>query len=951
MKKILFPICLTMIMWINGFVAVSQAIIPDTVFQSKYVDENNHQIGWMPDGAVISSYNGDLYMIGWAEEYTLASGYACNLYVYKFLDGDFQPLMINNSNKIVFGFPCEGDDSYMNTPDQEFKIYGNAFAFDFNGRLWFYSLIRRPYCHGYNYDSKNCLELWAYYSLDSSKWTTWYNELSEPPNRYKLGACQVDSTIRMFSADKYVPQIYVDQYGYDEATDRLVFQEDLPFILNGDKFGGVIISKDTLGNNRFLFSTCHEGIATYLTYFSPKLGMPILLATDIGSGISTIVQGTIQAQRPDAMFNTAIPNMFSVFKVTNYALSDLCHGMWNEEWSIPDDPMAKPKLQRLSSVTLPTYLGPVLIDKHYQLIGTSRMNSAEFTTEIAGPDGMQQETMIFYPNYNICGAFFNSDIWRPIPGTLVSSTDLANDALYGPQIRDMWTLVGITDGAPPCSINWPVWTSLHTPEVEPTELTFTTENVSSTEVTSTYEDSYTFGQKVKTGFSKEFSVEAGYKYTNAYKTKVSSKNQFKTRISNTFGLNEESQELGYYLWLIPSVRRISYQVYPCWDKNLEHPITNSFQYQFHNSGVSLQKKNIEISDFPFEINEPNAISLEDWTIDHRTALYSSALNYDLQPLTFSWTAPTPGDLLALSETTTQTSSVETSSAYNLSMGVSVKVPEVFKVNEEIDQEITYSTENVFETEFGTELEVSLKNLITKSDGINISTYNVSVYWFKPNDGDWWYFDSLAGQKPWYIAYTVGETMPELELLSPSPGTRIISQEMSFSWKCTEGELHDYKFFIADAPLISPASTLYKQVCGDKSTANPEDFTPEPGKTYYWAVRGMTDKGEAVWSESRAFSLGSPDGSSLAEAGMNVCIYPNPVRNTGISINFELQRPGKVSFTLYNSDGRLIRKQEETFNAGGNYNRMMSPVNATPGIFFLVITSNDSSVTKKLVILK
>ncbi len=949
MKKILFPFSLTILLWLNSHAVLSQALVPDSMFQSQAMANEINSVAWLPDGTAYCTFNGDVFMFVWTPEAQFEVDLRYYPYVYKYVNGDFQPFTINNTQKLTYGYDHE--DEYNYTPFWgDFTIYPNAFAFEYYGRLWFYSLIRKPPNPN---ESKKYFELWARFEDESTGWTTWYTELDDLPVRYKVGACQVDSTLQLFSFDSQAKMIFTDKYLYDEASGRLAFQKTLPNTLMGDKFGGAIVYRDTLNNDCLLYSTYEEGVASYLTYFNPQIGVNILLSADPNAGNSTIIQGSIEAQRQPYMFNPEARNMFSVFKLTNYAVSDKSHALWNEEWSIPDNPMALPALERTSMVVLPSSSMPQLADKHYALSVASYMVPHDYTTEIAGYDGMQQVSMVYYPDSDkkLIGACFNSDFWRPVPGTLVASSDLADEIKYGPQIRSLWTLVGITDGAPPCSIDWPVWTSLHTPEVEPTELTFKTENVSKTEVTSTYEDSYSAGAKISASIEKVFTAEASFKYTHAYKSKESSGSQIKTTITSSFGLNEESQEIGYYLWLIPSIRRIGYQVYPCWDANLLYPITNSLQYQFRTTGNVLQKENIEISQFPFGINEPNAQDLHDWTIENRSSLYYSAISNDLQVLNTSWTAPTPGGNLSLSETTTQTSSVETTNTYQWGIGATAKVPDVFKLSASVDQDISYSTENVYETEFGTELEVSLKNLITKSDGINISSYNVSVYWFKPNEGDWWYLDSLDGQSPWYIAYTVGEALPELELLSPGPGTRIRSQEMLFSWRYMQGELHDYKFFIADAPLISPASTLYRQVCGDKSTANPADFIPEPGKTYYWAVRGMTYKGEAVWSESRAFSLEMPGSSSQSDSGMKVNIYPNPVRNTDIYISFELQQPGKVNFTLYDCNRRLIMEQEETFTTEGTYSRKIDPKNATSGIYFLVITSDQSTMTKKLVILK
>jgi hypothetical protein len=423
----------------------------------------------------------------------------------------------------------------------------------------------------------------------------------------------------------------------------------------------------------------------------------------------------------------------------------------------------------------------------------------------------------------------------------------------------------------------------------------------------------------------------------------------KSILTTPIGLNDESQELGYYLWNIPQITRTSYMVYPWYDETFEHPISNSLQYQFRTMNTFLTKENIEISKFPFLINEPNDTNLYDFTQAGRPLMMSSATSNGLGPLrTISWVDPTNGQSFSFSEVNAKTSSVEQTNSYKWEEGSSFGIPGIFRVGISSGQDVSYSSEYKYETVFGQEVEISLNNLIKESDGVNFKRYNVSTYWFKPNVADWWYLDSMDGQKPWYIAYIVSGLQTKLQLLSPAPASNLRGSDLLFSWQAEDGDLSDYVLFISKDPTAGPGSSIYQLSCGNRTVTSPEDFRPEPGKTYYWSVRGLAENGDVVWSDSRAFVIGN-DGSDSGIVPVKASIYPNPGKKDDISIVYEIPQAGHISFFIFDINGQLLQSKGPAESPAGIGTERLDLSGFTPGVYLVVIRTDETSLTKKLII--
>jgi hypothetical protein len=207
---------------------------------------------------------------------------------------------------------------------------------------------------------------------------------------------------------------------------------------------------------------------------------------------------------------------------------------------------------------------------------------------------------------------------------------------------------------------------------------------------------------------------------------------------------------------------------------------------------------------------------------------------------------------------------------------------------------------------------------------------------------------MDGQKPWYIGYIISGLQTKLLQLSPAPASNLRGSDLLFSWQAEEGDLSDYVLFISKDPTAGPGSTIYKLACGNRTVTSPEDFKPEPGRTYYWSVSGIASTGEVIWSDSRAFTVGeSATGGSPSL--LKAAVYPNPARNGQLYVSYELPDASVVSVSIYDISGKLLQQTEQQNYPAGITTNVLELEGYIPGMYLVAIRSDKACVTKKLII--
>ena len=163
------------------------------------------------------------------------------------------------------------------------------------------------------------------------------------------------------------------------------------------------------------------------------------------------------------------------------------------------------------------------------------------------------------------------------------------------------------------------------------------------------------------------------------------------------------------------------------------------------------------------------------------------------------------------------------------------------------------------------------------------------------------------------------------------------------------------------PRLIPAmagSTIHAVAVYDNTTDNPQNPSNPP--KFVWWGEGTTDEMYYLPILSVPYRDGDEDivfsdqTSSVEEVDLSSGnwvkpIYPNPVTEGSISVDFHLERGAAVRIDVLDINGKLIRNiRRNEFFSLGNHKVLINTNGLTSGLHFVSITGNDISLTTKFV---
>jgi hypothetical protein len=972
-KYLLVFLALTPLMTI----AQSLDILPDSVWEDS-------KSTWCANGVAFYNYQDTLFtgIMDWDEEqqpggYTQAltpAFYTFNQAHYNTTPLTallFSPSKKNNISN--FGYPNE-------SLSWKYKfLLGKNFFFEFNALLWHFH-------HILDHNQETSYECFAQLDRVHNTNRVYYDMQQATPDVKKYGAFQLDSLLFFIGLNQntysyFYHQWCIQQYAYDSVSGKFIegpnyYLSDIP---RTPRFGGFIKRIDSLKRVSFILDTYNPGTSQnyigLLTYTKSLTGyvfnyepLDITSYNSIEIGAVALTSGSLKGQKTSEA-NPDKTDRISYLMIPSTTSSDGKYHMYYKESYIT--PTNQLTVMNQGSVTLGNY--PCPVPDRSVLNGSNILDIACGTelipkdwSNLEGNDAFQSRIGFFYPDKkaHLNAAEFLSDKFLSDNTKTVSSNDLGDLKKY-PYIKGLWTLIGIVDGAPPCSMDWHKWDSLAYAGYHPTELslTFTTSQAWNTTVT--YDDQWSVGasfEKLGKEDEKHLIGSLGLKYFGAYTSEFKQSNKVTYSLEKGFNLTETAQDTGVFLYSVPEITRYQFNVYPWWDKQSTYPIPNTLQYMFRTTGMALKNVNVSIHEFPFGINQPNDPSMQEWNNGStRSQIKNQSAFYNVSPLTtMTWTSPSAGD------DGTYSSEIDVSSKYTYTNGFSqeasigVEIPSVFKLSLNQSYDFSYSTSTECETTTEFEIAPSLKNLEDAGMGPRISYLAMDVYYLKHDSsnsfGNWeqqqWYFyDSLNGMKPWYIAYIVNDVSSKIRLLSPRNQDVSRQSGFLFVWDTEGDELSEYTIFVYQSASCSPSGILYSKSVGDTRSLDPVGFTPKPGKTYFWRVRGFTSTGEIVWSPTGSFSIeGQKPGGSTDGSPLKAVIYPNPGNQGEVKVSFSAIEAGTASCSVYSTSGILLYSEKIMLSGSGQIMTLHIPSLSGPGIYFVEIVSNGQRVIRKMMIL-
>jgi hypothetical protein len=98
-----------------------------------------------------------------------------------------------------------------------------------------------------------------------------------------------------------------------------------------------------------------------------------------------------------------------------------------------------------------------------------------------------------------------------------------------------------------------------------------------------------------------------------------------------------------------------------------------------------------------------------------------------------------------------------------------------------------------------------------------------------------------------------------------------------------------------------------------------------------------------------FPIGISGESGLTISSMEInCIYPNPTRGL-TTVDYTLNSVGSVTLNVYDITGHLVISEHETDMISGSHSAQISGL--TSGVYFIHLSNEPTSITRKLVVLK
>ena len=508
-------------------------------------------------------------------------------------------------------------------------------------------------------------------------------------------------------------------------------------------------------------------------------------------------------------------------------------------------------------------------------------------------------------------------------------------------------------------MNWETWENYWGFPVPASSIEFETDSSGASEFTTANENEWSIGESVeisKASKRRKLSVNEKFKYSQSWENTVCHSQTNGFTYTLPFEQEEESQDFGYFIYSVPQIRRYAYSAYPWWDdKSLQYPVESSFQYLFMTIANTPVPYPVSLDESPFNVAEPNDPSMDGWDIyAGRSYLNQQAQGFGLIPcMHLDWTNLSGGSSMNIQTSVEDRTSDSQSRSWNFEVeaGGGVRIPHVCKIEAKLSTGYSgkLSTETTTTSEYGHRIFASLEHLHFTSSGINLNSLHMNAFLFTPETNpDWWYFDQFDGQKPFYLAWVVISTTQSLMLQSPANGSKMDNSELFFTWSPDQGEMTDYELVISKSSAIADINTIYSKKLGSFTALSAADFHPDPGETYYWAVKGHDPYGQLVYSPIWSFTVEKKDIESQA-ASLKVAIYPNPGKSSDLCIAIDPAAGGKISVRLINVNGTLVAEEEPASQPGSTCIVSFPHLNLPAGIYLAVIRTDREQVVKKVVV--
>ena len=118
---------------------------------------------------------------------------------------------------------------------------------------------------------------------------------------------------------------------------------------------------------------------------------------------------------------------------------------------------------------------------------------------------------------------------------------------------------------------------------------------------------------------------------------------------------------------------------------------------------------------------------------------------------------------------------------------------------------------------------------------------------------------------------------------------------------------------------------------------------------YWAVRGISEDEDIVWSESRPLSFGNDEETGLPVWNLTAIPYPNPVSGSGLRLLIDTREKGEMPVRIFAVDGSLVYETVFVHPEEGPQSYELPEMNLARGLYVMEVSIKNERAVKKLTV--
>jgi hypothetical protein len=232
-----------------------------------------------------------------------------------------------------------------------------------------------------------------------------------------------------------------------------------------------------------------------------------------------------------------------------------------------------------------------------------------------------------------------------------------------------------------------------------------------------------------------------------------------------------------------------------------------------------------------------------------------------------------------------------------------------------------------------------KKALSDTTTIVTDLENYKVYYWRVRSGN------TSGVSAWTVPFRFRTIAPEITdipvLGSPEDeSTEIDHRRVNFEWFPVENTTEvkgGYHLQVARSSNFNENVDFDSRSVFDNKHSV---FSLNHTTNYFWRVRGYNEAGDGPWSEPYSFT--TLDFSSVVSQFINeISISPNPVNQDNLTLNFNLDKSGETTISIFNIKGNEVIKLSPKLLNQGNHNININLNNLSNGTYFLII-DNDGN---------